>query len=54
MKNYLVLKSNRETLLKMAGYDLGHILFNTKALNQALESRDTTVQNDSASNGNQN
>ena len=54
MKDYTVLKSSREALLKMAGYDLDHCLFQTKTLNQALEFPDATDQGDSASNGDQN
>jgi hypothetical protein len=54
MKDYSVLKSSRETLLKMAGYDIGHRLFQTKTPNQAHEFREATVQGDSDSNSDQN
>ena len=54
MKDYSVLKSSREALLKMAGYEEGHILFKTKVLNKKLDFQGAGVQDDSGSHSNQN
>jgi hypothetical protein len=53
MKDYSVLKSSREMLLKMAGYKEGHILFKISSLNRLFEFQVAGAQNDSGSPGNQ-
>jgi hypothetical protein len=37
MKDYKVLKSSREVLIRMAGFKEGHHLFNTDSRNQIHE-----------------
>lgn len=54
MKDYSILKSSREALLKKAGFKEGHNIFNSGALNQIGEMQVEGDGNDSGSPGDQN
>lgn len=53
MKDYSVLKSSREALLRKAGFQEGHIIFNSGSLNQIREFQVEGDGNDSGSHGDQ-
>ena len=54
MKDYSVLRSSREALLKKAGFKEGHNVFNRGSLNQKLEFRVEGDGNEPGSPGDQN
>ena len=54
MKDYSVLKSSREALLKKAGFQEGHNIFNSGSLSQILEFQVEGDGNDTGSSGDQN
>lgn len=54
MKDYSVLKSSREALLRKAGFQEGHKIFNSGSLNQTLEFQVEGDGNDTGSSGDQN
>jgi hypothetical protein len=54
MKDYSVLKSSREALLRKAGFQEGHNIFNSGSLNQILEFQVEDDGNDTGSPGDQN
>ena len=54
MKDYSDLKSSREALLRKAGFQEGHNIFNSGSLNQILEFQVEGDGNDSGSPGDQN
>ena len=54
MKDYSVLKSSREALLRKAGFQEGHNIFTSGSLNQALKFQVEGDGKDSSSPGDQN
>ena len=54
MKDYSDLKSSREALLRKAGFQEGHNIFNSGSLNRMLELQVEGDRNDSGSPGDQN
>ena len=54
MKDYSVLKSSREALLRKAGFQEGHNIFNRGSLNQILEFQVEGDGNEPGSPGDQN
>lgn len=54
MKDYSVLKSSREALLRKAGFEEGHNIFTSGSLNQTLKFQVEGDGNDSGSPGDQN
>jgi hypothetical protein len=54
MKDYSVLKSSREALLKKAGFQEGHNIFTSGSLNRILELQVESDGNDTGSPGDQN
>jgi len=54
MKDYSVLKSSREALLRKAGFREGHIIFNSGSLRQMPEFQVEGDGNDTGSSGDQN
>jgi len=54
MKDYSVLKSSRDALLKKAGFQEGHTIFNKGSLNQILEFQVEGAGNEPGSPGDQN
>jgi hypothetical protein len=54
MNDYSVLKSSREALLRKAGFQEGHNIFNSGSPDQTLESQVEGDGNDTGSPGDQN
>jgi hypothetical protein len=54
MKDYSVLQSSREALLRKAGFQEGHNVFDSGALNKILEIQVKGNENDTGSPGDQN
>jgi len=54
MKDYSVLKSSREALLRKAGFQEDHNIFNSDSLNQILEFQVEGDGDDTGSSGDQN
>jgi len=54
MKDYSDLKSSREALLRKAGFQEGHNIFNRSSLNQMLEFQVEGDGNEPGSSGDQN
>ncbi len=54
MKDYSVLKSSREALLRKAGFKEGHNIFTSGRLNQTLRYQVEADGNEAGSSGDQN